>query len=171
MATIQGFTDGSYDYKHMYNIKDLHGPFPIPKFNPNTLLGYLHSENHPFADIIERTPLAATYNDPQGDFSLFVPSFIDEQTKRLDSYHLRQLVLYHTLEHAVPYQFLSTSGCMKVATRLPGSRLIVENINVPTPFINRCAQVTGYTQIGNASIFFINRVLKMDNNPLSNSDI
>jgi uncharacterized surface protein with fasciclin (FAS1) repeats len=171
MASAQGFTDGSYDYKHMYNIKDINGPHPIPKFNTDTILGYLHNHNFEFAKIIESTDMAGKYNDIQADFSLFVPMIIPEWAHTLDAYKLKQLVLYHTLEHAVAYEFLKSSGAMFVNTRLPGSRLLVENVYTQTPRINNYTQILGYKQVGNAILFFIDKTLPLDNNPISNIDI
>lgn len=167
MSSLYG-TDPSYNYTHMYNIKDLRGTLPTPTWDQNTLLGFLHFKQHPFAEIIGKTHLAGTYNSPQADFSLFVPTYIDTT---LDSYKLRQLVLYHTLEHAVPYKFLTSSGMMKVSTRIPGARIIVENVGLKTPLINGCSRVIGTDKVGNANIFYIDKPLWLDSNPLSNSDI
>ena len=177
MASSHGYFDGSYDYKQMYDIKDINGPLPVPSFNPHTLLGYLHFQNTPFADIISRTTLAGIYNDTHAQFTLFVPTVLPPNITTADSYFLRQLVLYHTLEHTIPLSVIQNTKCMRLNTRLNGSRILVENRpssnaqTYQTTLLNHKSTVLSHVSVGKSQIFFIDFPLVDSQNPMSNIDI
>lgn len=177
MASSHGYFDGSFDYKQMYDIKDIKGPLPVPSFNQHTLLGYLHFQNTPFADIISKTNLAGTYNDTQAQFTLFVPTKLPHTLANADSYFLRQLVLYHTLEHTIPLAVIQNTKCMRLNTRLNGSKILVQNLPSPTTDgyqttrLNHNSTILSYTPVGNSHIFFIDFPLIDLQNPMSNIDI
>ena len=173
MATLQGYTDGSYDYRQMYNIKDTQGPLPKPVIKINTLLDALQQnvQCSEFAKMVMSLPdMAARFNNSQANFTVFVP-LSDIRIPSNDSYHTRQFVLLHTLERAYPYKFLATARMMTLDTRLPGTKILVENLGNPKPLLNRHAQILGQQIVGNAVIYYIDRALQLDTNPLSNIDI
>ena len=161
MTTLQGYTDGSYDYRQMYDIKDLKGPLPQPTIRCDTLLGAL-SENpycHEFTKIVKAVPeMAALFNDSQSSFTLFVP-LSDLPSWKADSYFLRKFILLHTLDRPLPYKFLATSPMMYVNTRLPDVRILVENLNTLKPLLNRSATILGQQVVGNAVIYYISQSL------------
>lgn len=173
MASLQGYMDGSYDYKQMYNIKDIRGPLPKPVIHKNTLLDALHSNPKclEFARMVMSLPdMSAKFNNSQANFTVFVP-LSDMYLPSNDSYHVRQLILLHTLEHAYTYQFLASSRMMWLNTRLPGTKLLIENLGTPRTMINRHAQILGQQMVGNAVIYFIDQSLRLDENPLASIDI
>lgn len=171
MTTLQGFTDGSYDYKHMYNIKDLRGPLPIPVVHDNTLLSYLMSspEFEPFLALVEKAGLSGKFNSIQADFTVFVPT--QGVPTNVSSYEAKQIVLSHLLERTLSFGFLRSSRMMYLDTRIPSSRILVENFG-PMPLLNRQSQVIGKKQVGHAIVFIIDRALTPClSNPLINIDI
>lgn len=172
MATLHGYTDGSYDYKQKYNIKDLKGPLPYPVIHKNTLLGALNDNPDclDFATIVKSIPeMAAKFNNIQASFTLFVPLKVLIHSR--DSYKLRQFILLHTVEHALPYPFLSRTRMMYINSRLPGTKILVENLGSATPLLDRHSHIIGQQTVGNAVIYYIDESLLLDNNPLSNIDI
>lgn len=173
MASLQGFMDGSYDYKQFYNIKDLAGPLPKPAIHCNTLLGALEKNKDciQFVSLLKSLPMSAIYNNNQASFTLFVPIANYCNVNINDSYKVRQFILLHTLEHAVSYPFLKSSKGMLLNTRLPGSNILVENIYTDTPLLNRQSKILGQQIVGNSVIYFIDVPLCLDQNPLSNVDI
>jgi uncharacterized surface protein with fasciclin (FAS1) repeats len=168
MTSMHGYMDGSYDYKQMYDIKDLKGKLPLPVINENTLLGALVSNPRcsEFTQLVKSIPdIAAKFNGIQSDFTLFVPLSLDFTTLESDSYKVRQFLFLHMLEHAVPYQFLSTTRMMYLTSRLCGTRILVENLTTPNPLLNKTSMIVGQQLVGNAVIYFIDKPLRLDGNP------
>lgn len=176
MASLYG-TDPSYDYSHMYNIKDLRGELPKPVLKPGTILYALHQHGScsKFIELVSKAGLAGVFNDKQANFTVFAP--IDDSIdcmwlKSVSSFKAKQYVLYHTLDHAVAPSFLRSSKAMYLNTRIPGSRLFVENYNEVPPLINRISRVIECPIVLDSSVVYVvDRVLHIDGNPLSNIDI
>lgn len=167
MTTLHGYTDGSYDMKQMYDIKDTRGKLPLPVVDKNSLLGALFSNPKcaEFAALVKSIPdIAAKFNSIQADFTLFVPLTLDLVTAQTDSYKVRQFIFLHMLEHAIPPALLATTRMMYLTSRLCGTRILVENSGTSTT-LNRCATVVGQELVGNAVIFYIDRSLRLDGNP------
>lgn len=160
MTTLQGFTDGSYDYKQMYDIKDLHGCLPDPIIHSDTILGILQKDEKCvlFTNLIKSLPISALYNNIQGNFTLFVPLNINTNDIS-DSYKIKKLIMFHTLEKALPLNFLQSSRGMYVNTLLSGTRILIENINNQT-ILNGHSIIIGMKLVGNAIIYYIDRNLK-----------
>jgi len=174
MASIQGFTDGSYDYKHMRRVHDLRGPLPYPTVNPNSILGFLKEHNQSFGGVIASVRrLAAQYNDIQATFTLLVPLNVPHVVRNMSELERRNLILAHTLERAVPYNFLTSAGVMWINTRIPGDRILVDNRTTESPLLNNHARVLGYDSVpgSRATIIYIDQMLPLQDNPLSNIDI
>jgi len=175
MTSLQGFTDGSYDYSHMYDIPDLHGSFPRFKFNKGSLLEFLHCHTKckGFSALIEKTQLAGYYNDPQSTFTLFVPLSMTEcDAKNIDSYNAQQLLLLHSLDFKASYTFLISSHVMYVNTRVSGEKILIENLNTGTPTLNRCSRILGQQEVGKSMVYFIDKPLPLKNgNPMAHVSI
>lgn len=156
---MQGYIDGSYDYRQMYDVKDLQGKLPIPRFNAGTLLGALSEIEcaQPFFELLKTIPLSGLFNDPQADFTLFVPVTLDQQFENASSFELTQLVKMHTLEHALAYSYLRSVGIMTLRTLLNGYKIFLNNIGTETPVINGVASVIGWETVGNAILVFLDR--------------
>ena len=172
MASIQ-YTDPSYDYTHMYNIKDLRGNLPQPVYNQGTIICALHEHRrNDCIALIAKAGMAGIFNDKQAAFTVFVGPIDPQRLDQLDSFKAKQLVLYHTLQYSVRPSIMKSSKAMYVNTLVPGSKILVENLTTPTPQLNRCARVIGCPLIiGCATIYFIDKMLHLDSNPLSNIDI
>lgn len=170
MASLQGYTDGSYDYKQMYNRKDRRGPLPLKAVDVNTILGFLKSNEFIFGNIIEQTDLKYKYSQGIADLTLFVPVNVGEWKNVRDSFKLKKLVLYHSLEKPLSGDFLKSSMGMRLNTRQPGSYILVENIKGQT-ILNRESVILDEVRVGNSNIFIIDRPLSLDGNPMVNIDI
>lgn len=172
MATTQGFDSGSYDYRQMYDIKDLRGNLPTPIIHQDTLL-YALSSNPDIAEffhIVNKTHLTGILNNRQGNFTIFVPlnGGIPNTFRNPDRYRCRQIVLQHMLEQPVPEKFIKGSQATLLNTRVPGSSILVENWYSDLPMINRYSKILASQRIGNGIIYFIDKMILPDQNPLSN---
>ena len=170
-------TDPSYNYTHMWDIKDLRGNLPQPVYNQGTILCALHQAGcfQNMIDLIAKAGLAGIFNSKQASITLFAPNnqaLCAEFVNNIDSFKAKQIVLYHTLEKTIPPSFLRSSRMMYLDTQVPGSRLLVENGGTPVPLINGIAHVIQCPiNIGSSIIYTLNHMLHIDNNPLSNIDI
>lgn len=175
MASIHGFMDGSFDYKHMYNIKDLHGPLPIPAIRPGTLFSLLkRSENNcvQFTSLLETLPMVGLYNDPQAQHTLFAPITVDvAYINSLDDYKRKQLILYHTLSKPLTIQFITSSKGMLLPTLQNGSSICISKNSKGETLLNGYSKIVGSIQTGRNTLVLIDKMLFIDNNPLSNVNI
>jgi hypothetical protein len=169
MASNQGYMDGSYDFKHMYNIQDLKGSLPEPFINPNSIFGFLKQINCvQFTNLLETQPIVGTYNDTQACHTVFAPMNLDlNYVLQLDDYKKRQLILYHTLPKPFSVQFLQSSKGMNLNTMQPGNNIYCSSINGDI-YLNGYAKVLNYINTGKSSIFVIDKMLYPDVDPLSN---
>jgi hypothetical protein len=154
MATMQGYMDGSYDYKQKYNIKDLPGPLPLPVVKKNTLMGAILSNPKcsDFAEILNKSQMAGKFNDIQSAFTVFVP-LNPLETEHRDPFWY---IMTHTLEHPLPHKYLDSAGAMYINTMNPRNRLLLEN----TPqglCINKSAMIVAMQLVGNAVIYYVDR--------------
>lgn len=167
MASIHGFMDGSFDYKHMYNIKDRKGPLPYPTIHPNTLFGTLALSDKPyfveFAKLLVYLQIDGIFNNSQADFTLFVPETSLGDFTSYDSYFLQKLVKYHTIQQALPAPFLTRTQAMFIYPKLEGTRILVENISTPTPLLNREAVIKDMIVVNGSVIYVISNYLHVFN--------
>jgi hypothetical protein len=167
MTSLYG-TDPSYDYKQTYNIKDLKGNLPLPVIRKDTLWDALVSNNQcsDFTNLVGGLPeFASIFNCSQADFTVFVPI---SGIPAMEYYKARQFILLHTLPRTLPYKFLQRTRMMTIDTRLPGTRIMVDNLETVTPRLNGQSQIIGQQIVGNAVIYYIDIPLSLDGNPLSN---
>jgi hypothetical protein len=176
MSSLYG-TDPSYDYSHMYNIKDLRGNLPQPVYNQGTILCTLHEKGcfSKFIDLITKAGLAGIFNDKQAGFTVFaVPDKVIDSSwlKNISMFKAKQYVLYHTLEHSVAPSFLRSSRAMYLNNRIPGSRILLENDKETGTMLNRSVRMLNHPiYAGSSVIYIIDNLLHIDSNPLSNIDI
>lgn len=166
MASIHGFTDGSFDYKHMYNIKDRNGPLPYPTINPDTIFGTLAlAKDKPyfqeFARLLIYLRMDGIFNNSQANFTVFVPETTLGDLTDYDAYFLRKLVLYHTIQQAYPVEFLTKTKAMFIYPKLEGNRILVENIATPTPLLNRQAVIKDVQYVNGSAIYTISNYLQV----------
>lgn len=186
MTTLQGYTDGSYDYRHQYEIVDFRGPIPGFQIHKGSILHFLlqHPHGKNMASLISKTQIAGFYNDPQSCFTLFVPVAIGRSSavaidSDIDSYTAQQILLTHSLPFPACYSFLKSSRMMFLDTRLTGRKVLLENLTTDTskmrpsatPTLERCSQILSQYKVGSSMVYFISNPLKLDGNPLSNNAI
>lgn len=152
MATAQGYTDGSFDYKHMYNMIDLKGPLPRPVIHQYSILGVLYREEHMkiFFNMMVQTPLlAALYNDPNSSMTIFVPS--DECNYGVTKDKYRDFILSHTINYKLEPCTLFGSKMQYLNTKLNGYRLLIENIN--EPLLNGVGVIKSAIKVGKSIVY------------------
>jgi uncharacterized surface protein with fasciclin (FAS1) repeats len=126
----------SYNFTHMFNIKDLNSCIPRFKKCPNSLSGLIQS--HPdfskFYSILKLANLDDIYNDPQANFTLFVPSdnalanIDDSVFKNMDISTARHIVKTSTLDRKIPSELLENSPASYFITKDSSNRLFITNI-------------------------------------------
>ncbi len=167
-------TDPSFDYRQMYDMTDRRGDLPLPVVHPNSIFYELatNPQLSMFKDMVEHTGLVGVLNDPHAKFTLFAPlnTGIPPHFQHFNNYTLRRIILQHMLEKAVPLVFLTSSQGMLVNTRVPGSSLLVRNMNGAT-IINDFSRVVGNKIVGNCQIIFVDKIIPPDSNPLSNVSV
>ena len=170
MSTLQGFTDGSYDYRQMYNVQDLRGPLPECRVSIDTIYGYLMQNGLNFASIISKSRISAQYSNSQSTFTVFVPLDIGSWENETNLYKIQQLLLAHTLERPLSMGFLKRSLGMRLTTMQDGAYILCENIEGKT-ILNRTSVVLKEIKVGGANIFLIDRPIVLDEDPLAHTSI
>lgn len=164
---MHGYTDGSYDYKQKYDIKDLRGPLPKPVIYPNTILNTLvkRQDCQGFTNAVMSIPdISARFNDTQSSMTLFVPVY--HYIPSGNSFTERQRILLHSLEYALAPSFFEHSRMIYVNTKLTGSKVLVESIN-GVVVLDRHAQIISSEPVGSNMIYYITQPLVLDGNPLA----
>lgn len=163
MASIQGFMDGSFDFKHMYNIADAPGRLPQPTIIPNTIYSFLVQSKRPcfqqFAALLRWVQMDGMYNDTQACCTMFIFEQDLGDFKSYDSWNLSKMVMYHTCPTALPYEFLKGSKAMFIDTKLKTFRILVENINPEGTLLNRSSFIKEKIVINGSVIYVIPNVL------------
>ncbi len=138
MAGIHGYIQDR-DLKQFYDIRDFRGSTPKATQRPWTLFSLLKSNKDfsYFAYLVEKAGLDGIFNSNTEfhTYTLFVPSDISlrkrfdvNSFKNMDLYTCREIVLYSSLDRQIYMPFLRSSPAMYINTRIPGSRILVENI-------------------------------------------
>jgi hypothetical protein len=151
MASLQGFMDGATDYKHMYNIKDRKGYFPVPEqYKTNSILGYLQGLEHPFFEVIKKTPICSMYSDPNAYITLFVPDELNSSDLYIN------IVRKHTLDFSLDMDYLQKNKGSMFYTLKKGCNLMVDdNLLIQPGGIRLDENVV----LGNSNLYFIDRNL------------
>jgi hypothetical protein len=138
MASIHGYIEDR-DLKQFYDIRDWRGSVPKATQRPWTLFSLLKSNKDffYFTYLVEKAGLDGIFNSNTefDTYTLFVPSdtylvkrFDVNSIKNMDMYTAREIVLYSSLNRQIYMPFLRSSPAMYINTRIPGSRILVENI-------------------------------------------
>ena len=142
-------TTQSYDLSHMYLIPDLRSVGPVKEIiNPNSLLGIInsHEDFKKFKYILNLSGMSGRYADPQGDFTVFVPSDVaishipEEIFINMDSNTARAIVKSSTLKRRIPSELIEDSPATKFITTDPINKLFITNISGNTT-INECINI------------------------------
>ncbi len=165
--TSNNYTDPSRDYSHMYNITDIRGPLPYPRFNTNTILGFLSSDPavKDFFDLVSSNKsISGIFNNEQAAFTLFVPINCNNiKPENTEAYDVIKIVRYHTLENKLTPELLGSMGSSLISTKCWSKNIFVENRicnNKKYTFLNQGqAIIVGYKSLGDSNIFFIDNIL------------
>ena len=156
MTSMQGFMDGSYGMRQMYN-KFRCKEKPVLDY---TILQGL-SQNpmgKQFLSLITDLTIRNMYNSAIIPYTLFVP--VDINTKGMDSYETRRFLLGHTCNHQLNFSFLKSSKGMYINSMIPDDRILVENVSKDTtdsPLINSCSKIIGIQYIGKSCIYYLDK--------------
>ena len=136
------------NFRTMFDITDLRGPLPYKATCPSSITGILQS--HPYLSkaqhVLKQSGLESLYDDPQANFTLFVPS--DHAYSRLepgvfeniDLSIARHLIQGNTLKRKITKDLLQNTPVAQYETKSPPNRLFVSNLSGKT-FINNCVPV------------------------------
>lgn len=147
MVSIGPYSE-SMNFRHMFDIPDLRGHLPHREPCPTSLTGII--QNHPdfsrFRYMLNLANLESTYNDPQANFTLFIPSdkalsYIDNGVfTNMDKGIARHIVKSSTLRRKITSAILADSPASWLHTNDPPNRLFVTNLNGRT-YINNTINV------------------------------
>lgn len=137
-----------YDFRSMYDIPDLRGCLPKKGYNSESMMGVIsqHPDFTRFKYIMELSKLAGIYNDPQADFTLFVPSdqkiaHIPESVfTNMDNATARNIVKTSTLNLRISSELLGDSPAAYFTTNNKTTKLFISNIS-GTTYVNNCLKV------------------------------
>lgn len=142
--TSSGPCTESMNFRHMFEKHDLRGPLPLKVDTPGSLSFAI--SNHPdftiFRYILRLSKLDSLYNDPQANFTVFIPSdqalkglFSDSVFTNMDLATARHIVQGSTLNRKISGDVLGDSPASYMLTQDPPNRLFVTNISGRT-YIN-----------------------------------
>lgn len=140
----------SYNFTHMFNQVDLRGLPKKDEYTPGSMM-YLLSTNPSFSkfgEIVKRAGFDGYMNDPQSNYTLFVPNndsfrFFDKNfTKNIDRSLAIHLVKSLTLNNKITSDILTDSPAAYYTTRDSPNRLFITNVNGLTQ-ISNCSEAYG----------------------------
>jgi uncharacterized surface protein with fasciclin (FAS1) repeats len=157
MTSIQGNHE-AYDYTHMYNVKDLQGRLPLPVIVKDTIMELLVQKNMTmYIMLLDRAGLTGFINNTNFRGTLFVPLDFDDVVINMDTYYLKKLINYHTLEKPLTQEFIQKSRLMKVNTKSDkGSYITIENVGNYTILNGESSIVEAYS-VGHAQVYMITK--------------
>lgn len=144
-----GPTTQSYDLSHMYLIPDLRSTGPVKQnIDPTSLLGIINSNTdfRKFRYILNLSGMSGRYSDPQGEFTIFVPSdstiaqIPEEVFINMDSSTARTIVSSSTFKRRIPSELIEDYPASYFITADPINKLFITNISGRT-VINDCINV------------------------------
>lgn len=155
----------SYDFTHMWSFVDYRNEkAPKKCVVKGSIFDFLYSnpEYSKFLKIVEKASMEGQLNDPQANFTLFIPSndlikhIPEEYFDIMDDGTARQILKGSTLNRKIDkrlLQFSPVSYFMTINT-CPQTRLYVTNISGITE-IDNCVKVVKYDNILNNGIIHV----------------
>lgn len=159
--SLQGFTSGRYDYRQMYDIKDIKGPLPYPELYENSMMGRLNKNDSykSFVTLLKRYRRNGLYNDLQANMTLFVPMNIPNIEYLLQrSFEANKFIERHTLDFELPVSYIQGITTAWIKTRLPPYRILLDN-RTSEPLLNFNSRIVGVERTDNGTIYFIDNAL------------
>lgn len=134
----------SYNFTHMFDVKDVRGPYPKSVACKGSLLDII--EHHPdftiFNFMVERAQLKQILNEKQANFTLFIPSDKALELKdnedvftNMDILTAKTIVKASSLNNRIPSEILEDSPNAWYYTMSEQNRLCITNVSGNT-YIN-----------------------------------
>jgi len=166
MASITP-TTMSMNFTHMFDIKDLRGDLPKKKICKNSLFGFIVNNINlkKFSYILKLAQLEDFYNDPQANFTLFVPT--DNSLKHIpDSFFIdmddstaRHIIKSSTLDRKIISELLEDSPASYFYTKDSANRLFITNMNSKTFINNNINIIQKNIELSNGIIHIIDNLI------------
>lgn len=193
MVSLYGYNE-SYDYKQMYDFTDWRCPVKEATYPEGTIMWFIASRPcfSKIKFIIETAQMQGVFGTCsfKDTFTLFIPTdenitLSDNVIKNMDKYTARQIILYSSTNNLLYWRFLRSSPIIEINTRIPSSKLIVQNKDtIPTYILGRganCLEQCGLTinglevlksdiKLKNGLIHIISGLLLPDTFAMQNDD-
>ena len=167
MVSIGPYNE-STNFRHMFNIPDLRGPLPVTTLKSNSLANLIaeHPDFSKYRFILELSKLTGLYNDPQANFTVFVPS--DRALKQLipesvftnmDSATARHIIRTSTLNRNISSAILEDSPAAYFLTKDPPNRLFITNVHGRTYIDNTINVIHKDMRADNGTIHVIDNLI------------
>jgi len=133
----------------MYRIPDIRGPYPVKSYTPNSLMGYIASRDDMtrMAFMIRLAKLDGIYNDPQADFTLFVPldtslTDVDESVFiNMDDCTARTIIQSLTIRRIIPCQLIEDNKASRYNTMNQYNKLFITVGPDNTVYVNNDTKI------------------------------
>ena len=143
MVSIGPYSE-AMNFTQMFDMPDLRGPLPkiIPCKGSITSIVHEHQDFSSFKYMLNVAKLESVYNDPQADFTVFVPSdkslsSIDNNVfLNMDIAVARHIIKSSTLKRKITAAVLGDSPASWFHTQDPPNRLFITNMNGRTRINN-----------------------------------
>jgi uncharacterized surface protein with fasciclin (FAS1) repeats len=146
--TSSGPYTQSHNMTHMWDFTDLCGNLPKQHICTTNLYGIIKNNINfsKFKYILKLAKLDNILNDPQANFTLFVPTdkalnnISDGVFTNMDSSVARHIIKSSMLERKITSDILENSPACNFITKDPPNKLFITNMNGKT-YINNCIQI------------------------------
>jgi hypothetical protein len=165
--TSTGPYSQSNNFQHMFDLHDLRGCLPKKGECSNSLLALInnHTDFTKFKYIVKLSKLDGILNNPQADFTLFVPSddaiqgLGEEVFINMDDATARHIVKSSMLDRKIPEELLKDSPASYFLTKDPPNRLFISNISGRTCIENDINIIHFDMQAANGIIHVIDKLI------------
>lgn len=136
------------NFRTMFDIRDLRGPLPEKSICPHSITAKMQNspEMNKASYILKLSGLQDLYQDPQANFTLFVPSndALDKLPhgvlENMDRSTARAIIQSSTLKRKITMDLLKGTPAAYYNTMSAANRLYITNISGET-FISECVKV------------------------------
>ena len=166
MTSIGPYTQ-SYNFTHMWDIRDLRGCLPKKGYCENSLMDIIAKTPgfSKFKYIIKLAKMDGIYNADQADFTLFVPSdkaladLPEGVLTNMDDATARNIVMASTLNRRITGELLADSPACSFITRSRINKLWVTNISGQTYLNNDIKVVDTDIEASNGLIHVVDGLI------------
>jgi len=160
----------SYNFTHMFRMRDLRSPKQPPSYCRDSLMGIISRSTNfsKFKHMVLTAGLDAVLNDPQANFTMFVPDdraiqgLGDGIFLNMDDATARHVVKASMLDRRITSDILESSRAAYYITKDPPNRLFITNIKGKTCVSNDVHIVQKDVQATNGVIHVVDKLLWPD---------